>query len=332
MPTVSIVVPAFNVECTLADTLKALLAQTYTDFEVIVVDDGSSDRTAEIAAQFSDDCRVRLIHQANRGLAGARNSGIAAARGQYIGFCDADDLWLPGKLAAHVEHLDKNPHVGISYSGSAFINEIGELTGQAQKPRLTDVSAAHIFKRNPIGNGSAPVLRRSVLEQISYRPLNETTRDWHFDETFRQSEDIECWLRIALTTDWQFEGIPGLLTHYRINAGGLSSATDRQLAAWERMVTKLTSLAPGFFADNSGAARAYQLRYLSRRAVADLDAKNARRLSQAWLAQSRAPLKEEPAKSIITLIAAHVLWAFGNKPVKKLMDIVTRWQNLRITS
>ena len=82
----------------------------------------------------------------------------------------------------------------------------------------------------------------------------------------------------------------------------------------------------------AGAARAYQLRYLSRRAVAALDAQNARRLSLAWLAQSLQPLKEEPVKSIVTLSAAHVLWAFGDKPIQTVMDIITRWQSIRVTS
>lgn len=275
---------------------------------------------------------MRLISQANRGLAGARNTGIAAARGSYIGFCDADDLWLPGKLAAHVKHLNETPQVGVSYSGSAFISDEGQLTGQAQRPRLTNVDAAHIFRRNPVGNGSSLVIRRTALDQISYRPACEASRDWYFDETFRQSEDIQCWLRIALTTDWQFEGLPGLLTQYRINAGGLSSATDRQLAAWHRMVTKLTPIAPDFFATHNGPAHAYQLRYLSRRAVAALDAKNARRLSKTWLAQSLKPLKEEPVKSTVTLSAAHVLWAFGDKPIQKVMDVIAGWQSMRVTS
>ncbi|WP_095588189.1 glycosyltransferase family 2 protein [Actibacterium ureilyticum] len=333
MPTASIIVPAFNVERTLADTLSALQAQTFDDFEVIIVNDGSSDRTLEIAAGFVKDGNIRVVTQPNRGLAGARNTGIAAARGDFIGFCDADDLWLPGKLAAHIRHLRENPAVGISFSGSDFINDDGCLTGQAQRPRLTGIDAAHVFKRNPVGNGSAAVLRRDVLDEIAFRPPEEDGRDWYFDERFRQSEDIECWLRIALTTRWRFEGIPGLLTQYRINAGGLSSATDRQFAAWERMVEKLAPLAPDFFRTHTQAARAYQLRFLSRRAVADLDGAHARKLSKEWLACSYRPLWEEPLKSAVTLAAAHVLWLCGEKPVLGMMTLVSsRRQNARVAS
>lgn len=317
----SIIVPAFNVEATLRETVTALLAQTYPSFEIIIVDDGSTDSTPQIAAEFMRDSRVRVLRGANRGLAGARNTGISAARGEFIGFCDADDLWVPEKLALHVRHLAANPQVGISYSGSAFIDEQGALTGQAQRPRLKGVTSTCIFKRNPIGNGSAMVIRRAALNDIAYRPRSETQRDWYFDETFRQSEDIECWLRMSLTTDWVFEGIPGLLTRYRINSGGLSANTERQLLAWERMVEKLLPLNPAFFSVNAPAARAYQLRYLSRRAVSDLDGIRAMNLTRAWLAQSRVPLIEEPFKSGVTMAAAAVLLCFGPKTVKTIMRL-----------
>ncbi|NKX40304.1 glycosyltransferase family 2 protein [Rhodobacteraceae bacterium R_SAG2] len=328
MTLASIIVPAFNVQATMRQTLEALLAQTYGDFEIIIVDDGSTDATPQITAEFAADPRVRVIRQKNRGLAGARNSGIAAAKGAFIGFCDADDIWLPHKLARHVAHLQSNSKIGVSYAGSAFIDNEGVLTGQAQRPRLKGIGASHIFKRNPIGNGSAPVIRRAVFDEIAYQPAFERHRPWYFDETFRQSEDIECWLRIALTTHWGFEGLPGLLTQYRINATGLSAATDRQLAAWDRMVAKLTPLNPSFFAVNTTAARAYQLRYLSRRAVSALDVSRARSLSLAWLAHSRTPLIEEPVKSIVTLAASATLSALGSRVLRRIM-LVSQTLHLR---
>lgn len=316
----SIIVPAFNVEATLTRTLNALLAQTYTAYEIIIVDDGSTDRTAAIAAQFGQTPKVRVIHQTNRGLAGARNTGINAARGEVIGFCDADDLWVPEKLARHIAHLEANAHVGVSYSGSALIDDAGQPLGQAQRPKLRHVSMVDIFKRNPIGNGSAVVMRRVVLNAIAYRPAHEVRRNWYFDETFRQSEDIECWMRIALETDWVFEGIGGLLTQYRISAGGLSAATGRQLAAWDRMVAKLRPQNEAFFAVNTPVARAYQLRYLSRRAINDLDGTRARQLMGAWLSESRWPLFEEPVKSTTTLLATLALCAVGPETLQRAVQ------------
>lgn len=313
MKLATIVVPAFNVATTLAETLTSLLAQTYQNFEIIVVDDGSSDETLQIAKSFTSDERVRIVRQPNRGLAGARNSGISNAMGAYIGFCDADDLWEPRKLETHVRHLEADPFIGISYSGSQLMHDDGSLMKRAQQPRLKDVDAAHILKRNPIGNGSAPVIRAEVFRDIAYRPRHEAKRDWYFDETFRQSEDIECWVRIALTTSWKFEGVEGRLTRYRINRGGLSASTDKQLAAWERMVSKLSPIAPDFFARHAPIARAYQLRYLCRRAVSDLDAEQARIWAARWLQASKWTFVEEPRKSFETYAAVLIIRALGQK-------------------
>lgn len=321
MPKVSIVVPAYNVTATLSQTIASLRAQTYDDFEIVIVNDGSTDATPALADTLAQKPGVRVVHQKNRGLAGARNSGIAAARGDYIGFCDADDLWMPTKLATHVAHLEANPSVGLSYSGSRLIASDGSATRHRQRPRLTDVTAAHILKRNPIGNGSAPVLRRSALAAIAWRPLHETERDWVFDETFRQSEDIECWLRLALSTDWDIEGVPGDLTLYRVNPGGLSANTAQQLQSWERMIHKLTPLDPAFFATHTPAARAYQLRYLARRAISDLDGPTARRMMHLSNATSLRPYLEEPVKTLTTLAASLLLTSLGTRTVRKRLGL-----------
>ncbi|MDW4498537.1 glycosyltransferase [Sulfitobacter sp. D35] len=315
MPAATIVVPAYNVAETIGDTLNSLCRQSFEDFEIVVVDDGSTDQTAEVVRAVADP-RIRLVQQSNRGLAGARNTGIFHARGRYVGFCDADDLWRPAKLGTHVAHLDARPDVGISFSGSELIDAEGRPNGLAQTPRLRGIDAAHVFMRNPVGNGSAPVIRRDALDSIAWRPAHETCRDWWFDESFRQSEDIECWLRIALTTDWIIEGVPGLLTRYRIVPGGLSAGTEKQFASWERMVTKLTALAPEFMQRHAPAARAYQQRYLARRAVTSGNGREALRRAMAGHRASLRPMMEEPVKTGVTLAAALVLAGFGWSPLK----------------
>lgn len=319
MPYATIVVPAFNVSATLAETMDALLDQTYTNFEIIIVNDGSSDETVKVANAYLRDKRVRLINQRNRGLAGARNTGIAQARGELIGFCDADDIWEPTKLETHVIHLNNAPDVGISFSGSALIDDNSRSMNRSQSPRLRELKASHIFKRNPIGNGSAPVIRKTVFDAIAYRPEFENERDWYFDETFRQSEDIECWTRIALTTAWLFEGVAGNLTKYRINSGGLSANTERQLASWENMVTKLRPINPVFFAKHEMAARAYQYRYLARRAISDLDGERGLELIVESLRVSFLPMIEEPIKTAQTILASVVLRLIGKKTLSPLL-------------
>jgi glycosyltransferase involved in cell wall biosynthesis len=310
-PFASVVVPAYNSEKTVAETLRSLLRQTFTNLEVVVVDDGSTDGTASVVESFSDG-RVRLVRQRNRGLAGAHNTGVHNARGRYIGFCDADDLWLPEKLELHVAHLESHPEVGISFSGSQLIDEAGDPIGVSQRPRLRDITAAHIFKRNPIGNGSSAVIRRKALDDLAYRPVGEQDRDWWFDETFRQSDDIEAWTRFALTLDWRIEGIPGLLTQYRIHQGALSANIERQYETWRRMVAKIAFISPEFVRRHGRLAAAYQLRYLARRAVSMRSGPAAADLSRRALRSSVRLLIEEPTKTLVTLCAAEALNLFGS--------------------
>ncbi|ETX28225.1 glycosyltransferase family 2 protein [Roseivivax isoporae] len=317
-PTATIVVPAYNATATLPATMASLLAQTFGDFEIVLVEDGATDATPAMCADYAAaDRRVRVVRQANRGLAGARNTGIAAARGRYVGFCDADDLWLPGKLAAHVAHLDAIPDLGISYSGSAMIDAAGRRTGHRMTPKLTGVTASDVFRRNPIGNGSAAVVRAGALRALAFMPTGETVRPWVFDETFRQSEDIECWLRLVLTTAWRIEGIPGHLTLYRVHGAGLSADTGAQYASWERMVDKLGPCAPAFFAAEAPVARAFQCRYLARRAVSAGDGTAALGWLRRAFAASSVPLWRDPGRTLVTLGATACLLAFGPAALRR---------------
>jgi len=319
MPKATIVIPAFNVAATISRTLTSLLEQEFTDFEAIIVNDGSIDDTLVVVAPFLMDPRFRVVTQPNRGLSGARNTGIAEAKGEYIGFCDADDLWMSDKLGAHVSHLDAHPEVGVSFSGSQLIDDDDTPLRTCQSPRLTNITPAHILRRNPIGNGSAPVIRREVFDAIAYRGSPHDAREWYFDETFRQSEDIECWMRIALLTTWVFEGVPGLLTQYRISSGALSSSTERQLASWERMIEGLTPISPRFFDAHAPAARAYQYRYLCRRAVSDANPPAARRYLMASLRASLVPFWSEPRKSLMTAAATIALTSIGARGFSKIL-------------
>lgn len=308
-PFVSVVIPAYNVSATISETLDSALAQTFADIEVIVVDDGSTDETPAIVRARRDP-RLRLVSQANRGLAGARNTGIFEARGQLVALLDGDDLWRRDKIEAHVRHMEGRPDLGLSFSASAMIDGKGAELGLVQRGALTGIDPATIIRRNPVGNGSAPVLRRAALDAIAHRPDPADRPHW-FDESFRQSEDIECWLRLALTTSWRIEGLAAPLTRYRINPGGLSADAGRQLESWERMIAKTAGYAPDFVARHAPAARAYQLRYLARRAVSARDGGEALRLMRAALGESREPLTAEPAKTLTTLAAAGVLRLMG---------------------
>ncbi len=274
-PTVSVVMPVYHVERFVGEAVRSVLAQTFEDFELIIVDDGGQDRSMAICESF-DDPRIFIVRQKNRGLAGARNTGIAAARGQFIALLDSDDRWLPEKLALHVIHLEANPNIGVSFSPSRFIDEDGQPMRLKMRPKL---------------------------DGITPDPAEPNRPCW-FDESLRQSEDIECWLRLALIGKVEFAGIAPALTEYRLGNGGLSASILRQYETWQGVVERMTRYAPAFAAAHVERARAYQLRYLARRAVQLGDANMAMTLLSEGLRASRRPLVEEPVKSAITIAAA----------------------------
>lgn len=321
MKLISVIVPVYNLEQYIVDTIESVLAQTYQHFELIVVDDGSTDRTAEICESFNEP-QLKLIRQKNQGANAARNAGLRAAKGDYIAFLDGDDLWFPEKLAKHIEHLEQSPEVGISYSQSAFIDEAGEQMGLYQMPKLTDITIRDVLCRNPISNGSCAVLRQEVFEGIKFQDnLDGTQQDFYWDEQLQGSQDLDCWFRIALQTDWKMEGIPEMLTLYRVNSNGLSAKLLKKQESWEQVIEKTREYAPDEVAQWENPARAYHLRYLARRAVTLRDGMTAVKL--AWNAITTYPkmLLEEPKRTGVTVAAATVLSILPNSVYQQLENL-----------
>ena len=309
MKEVSVIIPVYAAEKYIAATVKSVLEQKYKKFELLLVDDGSPDKSVEICQQFTDT-RIKIIRQVNRGVAAARNNGIRHAQGEYIAFLDADDLWLPEKLEKHVNHLERAPAVGVSFSYSAFIDEVGNPLGLYNATEYEVVTPSSILCRNPIGNGSCLVIRREVLEAIRFQDnLYGTVEDFYFDDDrrLRTSEDAECWLRISLQSDWQFEALPEVLTLYRLHPGGNTTNLRQKIESWETLLEKARSYAPELIAQWEKPAMAYELRYLARRAVTMKAGPIAVELIHRALATHWRILLEEPRRTLITLAAAYSL-------------------------
>lgn len=299
-PAASVVMPVYGAEKYVEAAVRSVLEQTFTDFEFIIVDDGCLDHSIELCRTF-DDPRITIVSQENRGLPGARNTGIRASTADIVGLIDADDIWLPTKLEAHVELLRAEPRVGVSYSASRFIDEAGEPMGPFQRPKLRDVSVRDVFCRNPIGNGSAAVVRRQTLEDIAFESDRNGVPERHFfDESFRAAEDVEFWTRIACTTSWGFRGIEDALTDYRVVPASISSSTDKHYEHWQRHLAKVQEHSPAVAEEFGELARAYQMRFYARR---DIQAGHTRPAAR-WFARSMraAPrmLVEEPARTLVT--------------------------------
>jgi glycosyltransferase involved in cell wall biosynthesis len=334
MPKVSVIIPVYNSEVSVAETLSSVIAQTYRDLEIIIVDDGSTDNSIDICQQFPDE-RIKIVHQKNRGLAGARNTGIRHAQGEFLAFIDSDDVWLSEKLEKHLLHFYNSPQVGVSFSRSQFIDDQSKPVGIYQMPKLTNITPEYLFCRNPIGNGSAVVIRREVLTAIKFEAnLYGEVEDFYFDDRFRQSEDIECWLRIALQTNWQIEGIPEALTLYRLNSGGLSANILKQYESWEKILVKTQVYHPDFIKQWGNKARAYQLRYLARRATRQRETKMAVDLINQALKTHWQIIWEEPRRTFISVIAAYLLWLIPKSIYqwleKLIMEITGANQQRRI--
>tara|TARA_B100000953_G_scaffold229743_1_gene191212 strand:- start:381 stop:1367 length:987 start_codon:yes stop_codon:yes gene_type:complete len=316
-PRISVVMPVYNVEAYIEEAVRSVFDQSFEDFELIIVDDGGTDNSIPIARTFADP-RIRIVSQPNRGLAGARNTGIGEAQAPYIALLDSDDRWHRDKLLLHYIHLQANPKVGVSYSGSRLIDEHGEIMKVAMRPKLTHVDAADILCRNPVGNGSAPVFRREALDRAAFRHPEEPDRMCWFDEDFRQSEDIELWVRLSSVHDVQFEGIEGLLTDYRIIGGALSANVVKQYVSWNRMLEIAERNCPALVEQHGARARAYQLRYLARRSIQLGNAKLAKDLLDRALKAKPMILVEEPKKSLITYCAIQIARLAGPQQFERM--------------
>lgn len=185
-PTVSVAIPAYNAAWCVARAIDSVLAQSFQDFELIVVNDGSTDGTAQVLAGYG--AALRVIDQPNGGLSNARNTGINAARGRYVAFLDADDWWLPGKLAGQVALMESCPALAFCSTSAKLEAPDGHPLGE-WRARDTSLPALEaIFAENAFvaGSGSAVMARREAFLQAG-----------GFDETLRSLEDIDMWMRLA---------------------------------------------------------------------------------------------------------------------------------------
>jgi len=185
-PAVSVVIPAYNAAWCVRRAVDSVLAQTSSDFELIVVDDGSTDDTAAVLNIYGD--RLRIVRKPNGGLSSARNAGIDAARGRYVAFLDADDWWLPEKLERQVALMEADPALVFCSTAARIESPEGEQLGEwacAHSP-LPTLEAIFATNAHVAGSGSAVLARRDAF-----------ARSGGFDETLRSLEDIDMWMRLA---------------------------------------------------------------------------------------------------------------------------------------
>jgi len=254
MPRVSIIIPTFNRKDYIQEAIDSVLAQTYTDYEVIVIDDGSDDATGEaLKTRYGD--RIHYIWQENQGESAARNHGIGIARGEYIALLDSDDLWLPEKLAKQVDLFDKNSDMVLMFTGSLQIDARGRRLDVP--PSCIDIVESQLTLEslclyNVIGTPSTVMIRRELLEHVG-----------KFDQAIRYGEDWDLWLR--LRCQGKFSAINEPLTYFRVHSGSQwhnprPETIDQRLADHQRMLERVFKIWPGNVPaglPERAAARAY---------------------------------------------------------------------------
>lgn len=227
-PRVSVVVPTYNRPRELTRAVESVLAQSWTDFEVLVVDDGSTDDTGRVAKSFSDN-RVRYLRQPrNQGVSEARNRGIREARGGLVAFLDSDDEWEPEKLERQVALLEAAPRgVGLVYTGSRRAG--GPRDGEVFIPSCRGDVYREMLHHNVFDTGSSSVVaKRDVLEQVG-----------GFDSSFPSMEDYDYWIRLARVCRVDF--VPEPLVTYHDQAGDearRSRAREANLEAMDLLYRK----------------------------------------------------------------------------------------------
>jgi glycosyltransferase involved in cell wall biosynthesis len=216
MPTVSVVIPAYNSGATIVATIESVLQQTYADYEIIVVDDGSTDDTRVRVDAFG--ARVRYAYQSNSERSAARNHGIRLARGKYIAFLDADDQWLPDKLAKQVALLERKPELALVYCWANLIDPAGYARGFiGQDFPIEQAENCQAFEGLALGR-SIPTLTVIVRAEC-------LTTTGVFDENICYGEDWDLWLRFALQYPIGF--VPEPLANYQLNGSFLPQSMAR---------------------------------------------------------------------------------------------------------
>lgn len=222
--TVSVVIPCYNHAHYVHFALQSILVQTFSAWEAIVVDDGSTDDTPTVVAQFTD-ARIRYIRQENQGLSAARNTGVSAAQGEYVAFLDADDEWQPRFLERCVAVLASNATLAGVYSLAQFIDPQGEALPQVGG----QVVPSSAFRKRLLEGGFFPpcttLVRTALVREAGL-----------FDTRLTSLEDWDLWLRLSV--HHQMQGIPEALARYRVYPGSMSTHVERMHANRQAVLAK----------------------------------------------------------------------------------------------
>lgn len=270
MPLVSVIIPAYNAEKTILETIESLQEQTLSDFEIIVINDGSTDRTIELLSALSDP-RLKVFSYENGGLPTARNRGISHATGEFISFIDADDLWTSDKLQAQIEALQVHPEAGVAYSWTAFINESSQFLYAWEPIYFEGDIYPEILLQNFISSGSNILVRKQFIEQAGL-----------FDPSLKSAEDWDYYIRLAALCP--FVVVPKYQILYRRSSQSMTSKVDVMEKYILQVIERAFQQAPVNLKPLKKQSLARTYKYLSQLCMAHIsDQKGIKQASQKFI-------------------------------------------------
>ncbi len=218
MPTISIVMPVYNAEKFLREAIESILNQSCTDFELIIVDDGSIDHSPKILQSYHDPRIVLITNEANSGIVESLNRGIKKAHGRYICRMDADDVSLPERLETQLEFMEIHPEVAVLGTNTIMIDERGDTVGTESYPVTHREIMKTIFIHNPFAHGTV-MMRMEILRECGM-----------YDKRFLHNEDFDLWLRIA--RKYQVANLPLPSVKRRIHHESITFARETELVRY----------------------------------------------------------------------------------------------------
>lgn len=227
---ISVIIPVYNSEKTIRATIESVLNQTFLDFELIIINDGSQDSTLDIISSIQDT-RIKVFSYPNGGISVSRNRGISHASGEFIAFLDHDDLWTPDKLELQLKALQENPKAAVAYSWVDFIDESNQVIRSGSRVNVTSAAYAKLLSTNFLYTASNPLIRRNALLAIR-----------GFDESVFGPEDWDLFIRLAARYD--FVGVLQVQVLFRMSAGSASTNVSRMEAATLQVIERGFASAP----------------------------------------------------------------------------------------
>ena len=258
-PTVTVIVPAYNAGWCVGRTLESLKQQVFADFECVIVDDGSTDDTAErVRESIAGDPRFRLVQQTNAGVSAARNRALGEARGRYVANLDSDDMWRPQFLSRAVAAMERgDPPPVMVFSRSLWIHADETPVGGERRTEFGKIDFRTMLVANPIGNGSAALMRRDALVECG---------GWDVDlvRNFGQTED---WLlQLQLAAKGPVAAIDEQLVLYRVSESSASASLERSARASIETIRRIRKIGPRLRMSDYWMARSVVLLWLLQRA------------------------------------------------------------------